>query len=279
MKYLLAFLMIFALATMACSFSVNLPSAPTPGPEVTDEIAVAIPDGDEARLKIFFGAGELALSPGSDDLLVEGTATYNIPNFKPRVVENEDSIQVKQGEFQSLNVNNFKNEWDLKLGNTPMDLEINAGAYQGRFELGGLELTNLTIQDGAADVEVSFSEPNLTEMSIFRYETGASNVDLTGLANANLSTLFFNGGAGDYTLDFSGEFQQNLTARVETGFCDLVLVIPEGMNAIVTIEGAAINVNHSSDWGQRNQTYTQEGSGPTLTIVVKMGAGSVTLTD
>ena len=44
MKYLLLFLTILALATMACGFSVDLPSVPTPGPEVTDEITVAVPE-------------------------------------------------------------------------------------------------------------------------------------------------------------------------------------------------------------------------------------------
>lgn len=279
MKYLFAFLTILALATMACGFSVNIPSAPTPGLEVTDDIAVAVPKGDEPRLKISFGAGELKLSPGAKDMLVEGTATYNVHNFKPEIEENGASIEIKQGEFQSLNVTDFKNVWDLKLGETPMELEINAGAYKGRYEFGGLALTGLTIKDGASEVDVSFSAPNLTEMSVFRYETGASNVELTGLANANFSTLIFNGGAGDYTLDFSGEMLADATARVETGFGDLKLVVPEGVDAKVTVEGGPVNVNHSSGWGQSNQTYTQEGSGPTLTIIVKMGAGNVTITD
>ena len=279
MKYTFAFFAILALATMACGFTVDLPSAPTVGPEVTDKISVSVPESDEARLKVMFGAGELTLSPGAEDMLVEGTATYNIPNFKPIIEENGSSIVIKQGDFESLNVRDIKNKWNLKLGDKPIDLEINAGAYQGRYELGGLALTNLTIQDGASDVNLSFSEPNPTKMSVFRYETGASAVTLTGLANANCATLFFNGGAGDYSLDFSGDLLQDITARVETGFGELTLVGPEDVDASVTVEGGAINVNHSSGWGQSNQTYTQEGSGPTLTIIVKMGAGSVNLTD
>ncbi len=279
MKYLLSFLTVLTLATMACSFSIDLPSVPTPGPEVTDEVTVTTPAGERTRLKISFGAGELTLSPGATDMLVDGTATYNIPNFKPEIIENGSDIEVKQGNFKSLNVTNFKNEWDLKLGETPMELEINAGAYQGHYEFGGLALTDLTIKDGASDVNASFSDPNPTEMSVFRYETGASSVKLTGLANANFATLIFNGGAGDYTLDFSGDLKQDATVRSETGFGNLMLVIPKDVDARVTVEGGPVNVNHSSGWGQSNQTYTQEGSGPTLTIIVKMGAGNVTITD
>jgi len=279
MKYLFAFLSMLALATMACGFTVSIPDRPTPGPMVTDKITVASPGSDETRLKIQFGAGELKLAPDAEDALVEGTATYNVPNFKPIVVENEDEIVIKQDEFKSVNVSDFKNEWDLKLGDTPMELEINAGAYQGRFDLGGLALTGLIIKDGASDVELDFSTPNPTEMSVFRYESGASAVKLTGLANANFSTLFFNGGAGEYKLDFSGDLQKDITARVETGFADLTLVIPEDVSARVTVEGAAVNINPSSGWGQSGHTYTQDGSIQTLTIIVKMTAGNVTITN
>ena len=279
MKYLLAFLTILALASIACGFSFSIPSAPTPGPEVTDEIMVAVPDTDEVRLKISFGAGELNLSPGAEDALVEGTATYNVPNFKPIVDENGSLIEIKQSEFKTLNVTDIKNVWDLKLGETPMDLEINAGAYHGIYDFGGLALTGLTIKDGAANADVTFSAPNLTEMSVFRYETGASEVTLTGLANANFSTLVFNGGAGNFTLDFSGDLQRDAAVTIDSGFSDLELIIPENVNARVTVEGAAVNVNHGSGWGQSNKTYTQEGTGPTLQVIITMGAGNVTITD
>ena len=72
-----------------------------------------------------------------------------------------------------------------------MDLTIESGAYDGTFEFGGLSLNNLTIKDGAANVELAFSEPNLVEMSTFRYETGASDVKMSGLANANFSIFDF----------------------------------------------------------------------------------------
>ncbi|GAB4505759.1 MAG: hypothetical protein Fur0043_27570 [Anaerolineales bacterium] len=160
-----------------------------------------------------------------------------------------------------------------------MELTIEAGAYHGTYELGGLSLTGLTIKDGAASVQVSFSEPNPTEMGIFRYETGASTVTLSGLANANFSTLVFNCGAGDFTLDFSGELQRDAVVTIDSGFSDLKLVIPKDVNAKVTLEGAAVNVNHSSGWTQSGQLYTQSGNGPTLTILINMGAGNVTITD
>ena len=272
-------ILVLALASLACGFSYDLPERPKAGPEVEESITVADPGSEETRLTISFGAGTLTLSPGAQSL-VDGTAVYNVETLKPQIVKNDGSIEIKQGDFKNLPpFDDIKNEWDLKLGDAPMDLTVQAGAYKGNLELGGLALKSLTVKDGASNVDLSFSEPNQTEMSILRYETGASNVKLTGLANANFSTLTFSGGAGNYTLDFSGELQRNAVATIEAGFGDLSLIIPEDVDAVVTVEGAAVNVNHSSGWAQNGQKYVQEGDTPTLTIVIKMAAGNLVITD
>lgn len=272
-------ILVLALASLACGFDVSLPEQAEPGPEVEESITVAGSGSGETRLTISFGAGTLDLSPGAKGL-VEGTAVYNIPELKPQVIEGENSVEIKQGEFKNLvNFRDVKNEWDLKLGGTPLDLNINAGAYSGNFELGGLALTSLTVKDGAADVDLSFSEPNLTEMSVLRYETGASRVTLSGLANANFSTLIFSGGAGDYKLDFSGTLMEPGTVNISAGAGSVQLVIPKGVNAKVTVESALVSVSASSNWSQNGSDYSQSGSGPTLTIIVKMAAGNLAITD
>jgi hypothetical protein len=160
-----------------------------------------------------------------------------------------------------------------------MDLVISAGAYDGTLELGGLSLRSLEVKDGASDVDLSFSEPNPIEMSVLRYATGASDVRLTGLANANFSTLTFSGGAGNYTLDFSGELQQDAVVTIDSGLGNLSLIIPADVPAKVTVESAAVNINHGSSWSQNGKDYTQKGKGPTLTVIVKMAAGNLLIDD
>jgi hypothetical protein len=272
------FALALAFASMACGFNIDLPKMPTPGPEVTDEITVPTPKTDDVRLRLSFGAGKMAIAPGASQL-VEGTATYNYDAFKPEVNIDDGNAQVKMSEVNSLpSFDNLKNEWDLKLGDTPMDLTIESGAYDGTFEFGGLALNNLTIKDGAANVELAFSEPNLVEMSTFRYGTGASNVKMNGLANANFSIFDFSSGAGDYTLDFSGELQRDASIKISSGLSNIIVVVPEGVNAIATVDSGASNVNAGSGWNQSGDVYNQKGEGPTLTFVIEVGAGNVTLT-
>ncbi|MEW6084793.1 MAG: toast rack family protein [Chloroflexota bacterium] len=272
-------ILVLALASMACGFSFDLPEQVKAGPEVKESIAVTDPQSDETRLSLSFGAGDLKLSPGAKNL-VEGTVIYNVKDLKPEVFEDGAEITIKQGNFEGLPpFDGMKNEWDLKLGASPMDLTIEAGAYTGDFELGGLALNNLTVNDGAADVSLSFSEPNLVEMDEFTYTTGASDVTLEGLANANFERFIFNSGAGDYTLDFSGELQRDATVSIDSGLSDLRLVIPAGVHAVVTIDSALVDINIGEGWSQRGNTYTQSGDGPTLTIIINMGAGEITITD
>ena len=278
---LIPLLAIALLITVACSCGFTVPKAPTPEPEVTDEITVAVPSSGKARLALSFGAGELNLSAGAKDALVDGTATYNYSKLKPVIKTDGDSVRIQSGDgtFNAFpNFGDLTNRWDLKLGSAPTDLTIEAGAYTGEFEFGGLALTALTVKDGASTVNLSFASPNKAEMSILRYETGASTVKMIGLANANFGTLDFSGGAGDYTLDFSGDLQRSATATIDAGLCNVILVIPEGVHAIVTVESGAANVSAGAGWSQNSGVYTQEGDGPTLTIIVNIGAGNLTLT-
>jgi hypothetical protein len=276
-KLISAFL-VLAVASMACGFNINIPKVPTPGPEVTDEISVKTPEADNVSLHLKFGAGEMLLAPGASQL-VEGTATYNYAAFKPEVNTDGGNVQIKMSEVKSLpSFDKLKNKWDFKLGDTAMDLIIDSGAYDGTFEFGGLSLNNLTIKDGAANVKLAFSDPNLVEMSTLKYETGASNLKMTGLANANFSMMDFSSGAGDYTLDFSGELQRDASIKISSGLSNIIVVVPEGVDAVVTVDSGASNISAGSGWSQNGKVYKQKGEGPTLTFVIEIGAGNVTLT-
>jgi hypothetical protein len=279
-KRIFLLVLMLALAAMACQCNVNLPPTKTPGPDITDAISVNAPDGD-AHLALSFGAGKLMLAPGADGKLVSGTAIYNIADFKPEISADGASVEIKQGDYKVNalpDMRGLKNEWDLKLGDMPMDLTIHSGAYDGEFELGGLSLTSLTVNDGAADVKIDFSAPNKEKMSVLSYKTGASNVTLKNLGNANFATLIFESGAGNYTLDFGGAFQRNGSVTVRSGMSNLTLNIPEGVAATVQVSSGLSNVQFPSGWSQHGDTYTQAGSGPELTVVVEMGAGNLQIT-
>lgn len=65
---------------------------------------------------------------------------------------------------------------------------------------------------------------------------------------------------------------------VEAGFGNLSLGVPQDTDAVITVEGAAVNVSSDSGWTQDGQKYTQKGLGSSLTILVKMAAGNLVIT-
>jgi hypothetical protein len=282
-KPILIFLLILALTSMACSVTINLPEQDVKtGPTVVDDIRVEAPStGESVNLTLAFGAGKLRLSPGAGDRLVSGTATYNIPDFKPTISTTGNLVRIEQGDLELRGLPSFgsepKNEWDLQLGQSPMSLRVTAGAYKGDYELGGLSIEDLEISDGAADSHLVFSEPNLVAMDTLRYTTGASSVHLEGLANANFSEMYFRSGAGSYTLDFSGEFMRDATVTIESGLGNVVIILPPGVAGRVTFEGSLSNVDMSGEWQQVGDEFVQNGSGPQVIFIVKLGLGNLDL--
>lgn len=281
---ILVLVAIIALVTMACGVTINLPETELKtGPTVTDEILVpALSDpADVAVVKLIFGAGLLNLSGGVGEAVISGEARYNVADLEPLVNIEGNDIEIRTGSLE-LNAfprfeGDFINEWNLEFGDAPMELEIDAGAYQGRFELGGLALYELKVTDGAADVRLEFSELNQVVMRSFRYQTGASQVRLENLANANFESMVFKGGAGDYTLDFSGTLLQDANVTIDAGLSSLTIIVPDGVSARVFVDRGLANVDVQGDWRKTGNDYFLEGDGPELTINVNLGAGNLEL--
>jgi hypothetical protein len=272
------------LTTTGCGIGIELPfkTEQKTGPTVTDLVQIPVPDiPAPIDLNLSFGAGKMTLLPNSGADLLSGTATYNVTDFKPEITVDEYSVSLKQGNLKLDAVptidETIKNEWSLAIKNTPIELAIKAGGYSGDFEFGGLAIKDLHIADGAATVKLKFSTPNTELMNSFRYETGASNINMEKLANANFQTMIFQSGAGNYTLDFSGLLQRDASIFIETGLSRLVISVPDGVPAEVNFEGPLTKVIINGDWQQAGDEYFLEGQGPSLTFTIETKAGTVTL--
>jgi hypothetical protein len=283
-KPLIAVILILALVTMACGININLPATQVKtGSNQTDTISVPLlPNKEEVvNVNLGFGAGDFSIAPGAENAIISGTVSYNVPDFKPKVTTDGNNISIEQG---NLNIGgipsfgeNIKNKWDLSLGNALMNLQINAGAYNGNYELGGLSIQDLEISDGASNVNLRFSEPNQIPMNTFRYNTGASSIKMIGLANANFNNMILRCGAGNYELDFSGTLKRDINVNIESGISNIIVLIPQGVAAKVTFEGGLSSINTEGIWEKNGNTYSQTGTGSTIRVTVKMGAGNLDL--
>lgn len=282
--YLTIASLVLILVTAGCGFFVKAKVVNIKtGPEQTVDVQVPLPadTSKTAALNLEFVAGKLNLAPGADGALASGSATFNAVELEPKLESGELSYTLQSGTFDMnaipLFKDDIKNVWDLKLSSTPMSLDIKAGAYEGTFELGGLSLEKFSVSEGGSDCKVNFSTPNKVEMSSLTYSTGGSQVFMKGLANANFTQMTFSSGAGDYTLSFDGELKRDASVKIETGMSTTNIIVPAGVNAKLTFEGGMTTINAGGGWVQNDKVYTHSGSGPTITMTVTMGVGTLNL--
>ncbi len=283
MKKFIPLMLMFtvALSSLACSFTIQVPETKT-GPDITTAIDEPYADsGDTTELSIEMGGGSLTIGEGSGKL-VEGQIITNVPTWKPEVVRSDEKITLTQSSAEkSLTIpsGKLKNEWDLKLGTKePIALEIKAGAYKSDITFGNVPLTDLSIEDGASQTRIVFDKPNTQVMDTFIYNTGASQVSLINLANANFKEMVFESGAGSYTLDFNGELKQDATVEIQSGLSNFKIIVPSDTDAVITLSGGVNNVSLKGTWTvDSNEYQTQSTKGPRLEINIEMGVGNLEL--
>lgn len=280
MKKILPLIVVLTLvlSSLACTFTVSTPKIST-GETKTFTVNEGVPAGVETvSLDIEMGAGKLNITGGAKNLM-EGTIHYNVLGWEPKVTRKGERIRIFQEPLTKIRIPNddVVNNWDLQLGAFPIDLKVSAGAYEGSLDLSGVPLTNLDISDGASKATVTFNSVNPVEMDTFSYQSGASQVNLVGISNANASHFKFDGGAGDFTLDFSGELQQDLDVDINSGISSIKIIIPENVPARVTISGGLNNVSPSGSWSITGSTYEKSGNGPRIDIYIELGVGSLNL--
>jgi hypothetical protein len=271
-------LLVLAIVLLGCSFTVNVPTVDT---STTSEFDInqPLPAGStNAEVDLEMGGGKLNISEGSSQF-VEGSVLYNVPDWKPTLSVNGNTILISQNHTSNVGIpsGKIKNNWNLKLGASPLSLRVSAGAYEGTLDLSGLSLTDLEISDGASQAVVRFDTKNPVEMQRLTYKTGASDVKLLGLANANTSEITFDSGAGSYTLDFSGELSRDMNVKISSGLSQVKVIVPDKTHAIVNLTGGISNIDLDGTWITNGTQYEAQGSGPLITININMAVGNLVL--
>jgi hypothetical protein len=125
------------------------------------------------------------------------------------------------------NIDGEYNRWDFSFS-PDVDLRLNTdiGAAKADLDLGGLAVSELKLDVGAAEATVDFSEPNKTALNLFKVSAGACKLRMNNLGNSRFDRLEFEGGVGSFYLDFSGDFNYRAEARIEVGLGSVEITIP-----------------------------------------------------
>jgi hypothetical protein len=245
----------------------------------TDVIDIAPPTrSGVSRLELAMGAGTLTLNPGSAGKLVHGTISYNVPEWKPKIIRSENTVRIEQDKAKLGSIRGRTiNDWDLQLGSSPIDLALSAGAAKVHLELGGLMLTNLTISQGASDCFLTLDRPNRAEIDTVHYTAGAARSELHGLGFLNAKSMEFDGGAGQLSLNFNGTLRQDMAVKINASAGNVSIVVPPGVPSDAALRGVMTTVKSDRAWSRSHGRYQTEGTGPSLTFDLQMSVGTLEL--
>jgi hypothetical protein len=278
-KQLLAAIFVLFLSTLACSIdNIEMETIETQTIVINESLP---PNTEETTIKFNMTGGVFNLRSGAEGL-VNGTITYNVEQWEPEFTRRENTYEIRQVNPFSITgipTKDIENIWDLSLSSIlPLDLSIEGGASEYNFDFTGLQLTNLSILQGASESTIRFDIPNTQLMEEFSFTTGASSAKLYGLANANFEVMSMSAGAGDYTLDFTGSsLSHDTRIDIKAGISNITIIIPVGMKASVNNQGTVSNINTEGTWLLTDNIYSTLNEGFTLTINLDMAVGNVNL--
>lgn len=122
------------------------------------------------------------------------------------------------------------NTWRLYFSDQkPLDLDLELGAADADLDFSGIPLQRLSLDCGMASATIRFEEDNPIEAERIEIEAGLSSFTAEGLGHARFREFDFDGGAGEFTIDFTGDaLRPGATATLDVGMASLTLRLPDG---------------------------------------------------
>jgi hypothetical protein len=240
----------------------------------------------ETRLDL--GAGELKLGPKvSGGRLFEGRFSYRPRDFKPEF----HYTASRQTGFLTLETRSLKkfltdrdpkNEWEISFSPEVLHtFDLDLGACEAELDFSGLPVKELKLDLGAGECRVFFEKPNPVEMKKLEIAAGASELTVKGLGNANFNQMKFDGGLGEFRLDFSGDFTGDRQADVSVGLGEIELLFPPGLGVRVYKESGLSSVDFGPDFEEVSDGVWETGNyrraKSRLLVKLSVGLGSAEL--
>lgn len=217
--------------------------------------------------------------------------------FRADVTYNPDRLEVfadyrKRGErgylevgsdlFSKFQVDTEDNRWEMELSSSyKTDLKLEFGLCDAFIDLGGVPLTDLNLDIGVAEGKLVFSSPNPTELDNISIEAGAAEFEIEKLLNANFKTLKFDGGVGEFRLEFTGELKTRAQAEISVGLGSAVIYLPREMPVRIEAEDnflSKVKFRNAADLRIRDGYYKSEdfdSAAARLDLRIDVGLGSV----
>ncbi len=209
---------------------------------------------------------------------------YRVKNGKGRLDVDLTTVKDKKDAVSLPDLGKVKEtEWNLYFGNeVPIDLYMDLAGTASDLDFSGIPLSRLRVEIEASKGSLRFDRPNPVDMDYLSVESGASEIEAHGLANARAEHMRFKGGMGKFTLDFTGDrpMRPGAVADIEIGMASLDVTLPSKGPIILYVPDnwfCSVNVPNGyikQDKGVYRSPDYRTGA-DAFTVKVEAGLGSV----
>jgi hypothetical protein len=261
----------------------------TAGELKTDTRTIALEGAKKLEIKCTFAAGRLNIEPASISEAARIDAEYDPDRIDLDVdyrVRGDAGRLTIETDHHGRNIDTDDNYLDLTLSDKlPTDLRMELGACKSELELGGVPLTLLDLEIGAASGTIAFSKPNPVRMRRMNVEVGASSAKLYKVGNANVDRVKCSIGAASSHIDLTGEYHGETEVEISVGVASAEVVLPS--NVPVRVEADDDNWFSSVKFRKRDLDKIDDGvwespefenAKDRLIVRIEVGMGSVKVT-
>ena len=237
------------------------------------------------------GVFEVRSGPPGSDVRVEGTYSgkyYNlIHDHAPSGTSPGRTVTVRLERARSLLVQlmahamertpSTPNELTVHIPrDTPLSVDLTIRAGESRVDLGGLSLTDLTVDLSMGEHRLDFSEPLIVAPRQVRLDGGMGEIRFERLGNARAGELHASGHMGSMTVDLGGAWPADTVANVTLHnlMGEMRLRAPAGLRLVDAAEGSPVPV----DDGFASGPGDAEPGGPALRLHTSSTMGETRLT-
>jgi len=217
----------------------------------TLDVSRQLRDTGEHSVRIQYPVGRLVLRATSEPVLYSMQLRYDEDHMRPIHRFDAESRRLTLGfDSDGIRVRKYRDAVDqseltLALSNAiPLDLDLELGATEARLNVGGLAISRMRVETGAADARLDFSEPNKTRMRRLDIKLGAAGFVIRNLGNANTANVHVEGGVGSVDLDFGGTLEQDVSVDANVAIGKLVLRLPRDVGIRVELQKVLANFEH-----------------------------------
>lgn len=241
----------------------------------------------EAVFRCDFSVGEFNIKPADLSEFAIADISYNdrkVEYFVESEIRRDRCYVDMETEYlRKHDMDSDDNIWDIQLSTRyPMTIDMEIGACEADFDLGGIPIKELSLEVGAASGVIEFSKENPERMEELSIDAGASSIEMYNIGNANFDQFSFDGGAGSFELDFRGTYKGESIIEISVGLGSADIILPKDIP--VQVDKGGDNWMSSVDLHRRSldevdddlyESDDFENADTRIVLILDVGMGSI----